>query len=301
MRVDGRSVPCGLSSRLRKQLIYPLADPGSLHQRVVAVEDIRAVDPVAIGDVVRVLDAGDGTGVITAVQPRRSKLARRAAGPRPIEQVIVANVDQVVIICAAAQPAPSWNLVDRYLAAAEASDAPALLCLTKVDLGDRAALREEVATYRALGYPVHLTSAKTGEGVVELAHALRDRLSVLAGKSGAGKTSILNALQPGLGLRVNEVSGVTGKGRHTTTHLEAFSLDGGGSVVDTPGMREFGLWDVAPDEVAPLFREFRPYLGACRFGASCRHRSEPGCAIGQAVADGAISQRRYESFCRLAR
>ncbi|MFI5267429.1 MAG: ribosome small subunit-dependent GTPase A [Chloroflexota bacterium] len=284
---------------MRKQLVYPIADPGSLRQHVVTVEDIRLVDPVAVGDNVQFVAGGDGSGMIVEVLPRRSKLVRRAAGTKPLEQVIVANVDQVIIICAADRPPPSWELVDRYLASAESTEVQARICITKIDLVEPGVLDKEVANYRTIGYPVDLTSANSGAGVEAFAEFLHDRLSVLAGKSGAGKTSLLNAVQPGLGLRVGAVSAMTGKGKHTTSYLEMFALDGGGGVVDTPGMREFGLWDVHQDDYALLFREFRPYLGTCRFGRSCRHRADPGCAITEAVAAGQITQRRYQSYLRL--
>jgi ribosome biogenesis GTPase len=299
VRVADRTVVCAISNKLRKELVFPIADPSSLRRRVVAVKEIRQVDPVAIGDAVRFRDAGDGTGMITEVLPRRNSLARRAAGAQPLEQVIVANVDQVVAVVAAAHPAPTWGMLDRHLAAAEALGLPALICMTKLDLADAAELNDELHTYRQIGYPVFLTSAQTGAGMDLLAAALKDRLSVLVGKSGVGKTSLLNALQPGLGLRVSEVSRQTDKGRHTTSYLELFALDAGGGIVDTPGMREFGLWDSEGAELAALFREMRPYLGRCRFGAGCRHRREPGCAIREAAERGAIAPRRYESYLRM--
>lgn len=301
VHADGRSIPCAISSRLRKVLIYPIADSSSLHARVQHVEDIRMVDPVAIGDIVRFSDAGDGTGMILEVVDRSNALVRRAAGPKPIEQVIVANVDQALCVMAAAQPKPSWELMDRYLAAAEASGIPAVVCVTKIDLVDRGAIEDELETYRRIGYGTLVTSAATGEGIDELRDLLRDRVSVLAGKSGVGKTSLLNAVQPELGLRVNAVSGATGKGKHTTTHLEMFALDIGGSVVDTPGMREFALWNVHERELADLFPDLRPYVGACRFGLDCSHSHEPGCAIKQAVAAGDVSERRHQSYLRLLR
>jgi ribosome biogenesis GTPase len=299
VQVGGQTVVCSISNKLRKQLVYPIAAPSSIRRHVVAVKEIRQVDPIAIGDVVRFTDAGDGSGMITEVLPRRNCLVRRAAGPKPLEQVIVANVDQVVTVVAAAHPAPSWELLDRHLAAAEAMGLPALICITKLDVAETDSLAAEVETFERIGYPVILTSAVTGEGMSLLEAALKARLSVLVGKSGVGKTSLLNALQPGLGLRVSEVSRQTDKGRHTTSYLELFALDVGGSIVDTPGMREFGLWEVPGAEVAEMFREMRPYLGRCRFGADCSHRQEPGCVLRQAAESGAIAERRYRSYLRM--
>ncbi len=294
-----RVIPCGISNQLRKQLIYPTADPGSRRHRVDAVVGIKAIDPVAIGDLVRYVEAGDGSGVIHEVLPRKNKLVRRAAGLKPLEQVIVANVDQVVVVVAAALPEPKWELLDRYLAATESRDLPALILLTKLDLVGRDLLHAAIADYQTIGYRVILTSAHTGEGIDELREALRDRMSVVVGQSGVGKSSILNAVEPGLGLRVNEVSAVTGKGKHTTSHLEMFKLAFGGAIVDTPGMREFGLWEVDDADLAENFVELRPYLGRCRFGLDCQHTHEPGCAVKAAVTAGDIGERRYESYRRM--
>ncbi len=291
----GNTVLCTISSTLRKNLEYPVAAPWSLRPRVVAVHQIRTVDPVAIGDKVRFTDSGDDTGMIIEVLPRRNSLVRRAAGRKALQQVIVVNVDQVVIVFAASRPAPNWEALDRYLAAAESTGLPARVVITKMDLVDGDAVADEVDTYRRAGYSVLLTSAVRGVGIEPFREALRGRASVIAGPSGVGKSSLLNAIQPGLGLRVGEVSKHTNKGMHTTSHLEMFPLDGGGSVVDTPGMRELGLWDVEPDEIDGLFPEMRPYLGHCRFRLDCSHTHEPGCAVKEAVASGAISERRYLS------
>jgi ribosome biogenesis GTPase len=196
-------------------------------------------------------------------------------------------------------------MLDRYLATIESLDLDALIVITKLDLvtgkdGEvQPELLEMVQEYRQIGYNVLLTSSVTGVGILELHQALQDRTSVLLGKSGVGKTALLNKLQPGLGLRVNEVSQATGKGRHTTTHLEMFPLDFGGAIVDTPGVREFGLWDVDEDDMALFYREMRPYVGKCKFGLDCRHADEPGCAIRKAVMAGEISPRRYQSFSKL--
>jgi ribosome biogenesis GTPase len=191
-------------------------------------------------------------------------------------------------------------LLDRYLVSAEAAGLSSLICITKLDLGrTEDGLLETAAEYRRIGYTVLLTSSVTGEGLAELRHAIQGKVSVLVGKSGVGKTSLLNAIQPGLGLRVREVGRNT-KGRHTTSHLEMFALDSGGALVDTPGIREFGLWDIYADELAEMFPEMRPLVGQCKFGLDCRHDEEPGCAIRKAVMAGEISPQRYKSYQRLA-
>lgn len=299
VEVGGETFRCAVSSKLRKNLIYPTASTASTPRRVVRVGGVGVVDPVAIGDEVRLVEAGDRSGMIVEVLPRRNKLVRRASGGRDLEQVIVANVDQVVPVFAAASPPPVWEMLDRYLATCENQEIAALICITKTDLIEPGDLAPDLDDYRRIGYPVVETSAVSGFGIAELRAALRGRTSVLVGKSGVGKTSLLNALEPGLGLRVGAVSEITGKGKHTTTHLEMFHLAHGGAVVDTPGVREFGLWEVDPENLDHLFPEMRPYLGRCRFGLSCVHDQEPGCAIKAAVENGTISPRRYDSYLRL--
>jgi ribosome biogenesis GTPase len=300
---SGREIDCRLSSLIHKQLIYPTADPTSLRHVVQEVREIEHVDPVAIGDRVRFVGAGEGSGMIVEILPRSSKLSRPAPvpGQRVFEQVIVSNADLVLPVFSVANPAPKWGLLDRYLVSAEAAELPSLIVINKLDLAwKNPSFEEEVAVYRRIGYPILLVSAATGEGIDELKEALRGKLSVLVGKSGVGKTSLLNAIQPGLGLRVKAVSqGELGKGRHTTTHLEMFELAFGGALVDTPGIREFGLWNIAAEELAYLFPEMAGYVGRCRFGLSCRHDQEPGCAVRQAVVAETISPYRYQSYLRL--
>lgn len=275
--IGGASVVCTLSARLSRQL------GGS------------ATDPVAIGDLVEI----EGE-FITAILPRANKLSRPAAGKKPMEQIIAANIDQVVTVFAAARPQPAWNLLDRYIVAAEAADLPLLICITKLDIGDPDEIEREMAVYRAMDYRVVLTSAETGEGIAEFRALLAERMSVLVGKSGVGKTSLLNAVQPGLGAQIGGVSaGKMGKGKHTTTGSEMFPLEVGGYLIDTPGIREFGLWEVDTDDVGVYFRDIAPYLGACKFGARCTHAHEPGCAVRAAVEAGEVSRRRYESYLRL--
>jgi ribosome biogenesis GTPase len=226
---------------------------------------------------------------------------------RPHEQVIAANVDQVVPVFAAAEPPPKWNMLDRYLVSAEAAGLPAVILITKLDLvlDDQDQMEAELAQaaveYRRIGYPVLLVSAHRGQGLAEVQQALQGRISVLLGKSGVGKTSLLNALQPGLGLRVNAVNQVTGKGKHTTTNMEMFPLEfgDGGGIIDTPGVRAFGLWLEDGTAVDWCFPEMRPYIGECRFGLSCAHDQEPGCAVQQAVSAGQIHPRRWQSYLQL--
>jgi ribosome biogenesis GTPase / thiamine phosphate phosphatase len=303
VHTNGREIDCVLSSRLHKQLIYPTADPTSLRHNVQVVHEIDHVDPVAIGDHVCYLDAGEGRGLITEVLPRRSKLSRPmpVPGQRVFEQVIVSNADQVVPVFAVANPTPKWGLLDRYLVSAEASGLSSLIVITKLDLAKKnSRLEADIEIYRRIGYPIQLVSSVTGDGLTELKQALRGRMSVLIGKSGVGKTSLLNAIQPGLGLRVKAVGqGDVGKGRHTTSYLQMFELDFGGTLVDTPGMREFGLWEIASEELAFLFPEMTSYVGQCKFGMSCRHDQEPGCAIRKAVMAGDISPYRYQSYMNL--
>jgi ribosome biogenesis GTPase / thiamine phosphate phosphatase len=307
VRLEGQTVLCAISNKLHKQLVYPIAAPTSVRRRVVAVEKLDVIDPVAIGDYVHVVDAGKDAegqprGVIVEILPRRNQLARCSAvptpGARPFEQVIVANVDQVVAVCPAGQPVQRRWVLDQYLAAAEAADLPAFICLTKGDLADPDRLADERAVYAPLGYPLAVTSALAGEGLPALRQALAGRVSVLVGKSGVGKTTLLNAIQPGLGLQVKAVNAHNQEGRHTTTNLQMIALEGGGSVVDTPGQREFKLWAV-DRAVDQLFPEMRPFLGRCKFGADCTHAHEPGCAVRAALAEGRLAESRYQSYLRL--
>jgi ribosome biogenesis GTPase len=303
VHTDGRELDCVLSSLIHKQLIYPTADPTSLRHSVQAVHEIEHVDPVAIGDRIRYVDAGGGRGMITEILPRYSKLSRPAPvpGQRVFEQVIVSNADLILPVFSVADPTPKWGLLDRYLVSAESAGLPTLIVITKIDLAVKNnRLEEDLGIYRRIGYPIQLVSSITGAGIEELKRSLQGHTSVMVGKSGVGKTSLLNAIQPGLGLRVKSVSqGKQGKGRHTTSHLEMFELDFGGALVDTPGMREFGLWEIASQELAYLFPEMADFVGQCKFGLSCRHDHEPGCAIRKAVMAGNVSPYRYKSYMNL--
>ena len=211
------------------------------------------------------------------------------------EHVLVANIDQLVIVMSLVEPALKPHLIDRYVAAALKGGLAPVVCLNKADLADPVALQPLIGAYSQQGIPAVLTSAVTGYGVDRLRELLRDRATVFSGQSGVGKSSLLNAVQPELGLRVREVSESTQKGRHTTTTSELIRLETGGWVVDTPGIRQFQLWDTRPEEVEGYFREFAPFVALCGF-PDCTHTHEANCAVKSAVARRLLSERRYQSY-----
>lgn len=256
----------------------------------------RTGERVVAGDRVGVNRHGDEY-TIESVEARRSELARRAPGRGGRRaKVLVANVDAVVIVMAAAQPAPRLRLLDRLLVLAEANTLPATIVVNKLDLSGAASVRARFAAYEAAGYRVLATSAQARAGIDELAAVVCGRDSVLTGPSGVGKSSLLNALEPGLGLRVGAVSEAVGKGTHTTVSARLIPLRCGGHVADTPGLREVGLWGIDASELPHLFVEFRAYAEACRFGTSCSHDHEPDCAVRAAVDAGEIDGSRYDSY-----
>ncbi len=264
----------------------------------------RLTDLAAVGDRVLIEVAADGSGLIHQVLPRTRVLSRRAPrgdDRRPaVEQVLVANPDQVVFVFSCAQPAPHLRMLDRFLVAAERTGLPPRIVANKIDLVGEEAARAFFDMYPPIGYQVHYTSAHTGEGLTELRAALQGKLTVLSGPSGVGKTSLLNAMQPGLGLSVRRVSQATTKGRHTTVVPEILPLAQGGYVADTPGVRAMALWDIEPEELDAYFPEIRPLVHTCQFN-NCSHLSEPGCAVRRAAEEGRIDPRRYDSYTRLRR
>jgi ribosome biogenesis GTPase len=301
---SGAALP-GLVLRARSGFSTVRLDDGTLLEcrlRGRIKQDRGTSDLVVIGDRVAVAALADGDAMIESVEPRRTRFSRRQPGPRGSwkEDMIVANLDQVLIVFACADPMPHLRMVDRFLVVAEHNEVEAVVVANKVDLVGLAEARGLFAGYESIGYPVHYVSAREGIGVEELADRLVGRVSVVTGPSGVGKSTLLNAIQPGLRIETGEVSETVHKGRHTTTSAELHPLTapGGGYVADTPGLRELGLWQVPPEELAWCFPEMRDFLGKCAFN-DCRHISEPRCAVLAAVAAGRISTTRHDSYRRL--
>ncbi len=298
-RDDGTTVEASLRGRVKKSNSGKRAD-GSLRRDTIsaAAETLK----LTIGDrVVLEQDDAQGPCAISEILPRRSRLARRNPGGGHGERIVAANVDQVVVVFAAANPEPHPRMLDRFLVIAEANELAARIVINKVELvGGVAAARTRWVDYERAGYTIHYTSVKEREGLEPLHQALAGMVSVLTGPSGVGKSSLLNAMFAGLDLRVGEISESVNKGRHTTVGGFLHPLPGadGGYVADTPGLREVGMWALSPTELDQCFPELRPLLDTCRF-ADCRHSVEPGCAVRDAVARGDVSTARYESFIKL--
>lgn len=256
-------------------------------------------DLVAIGDKVTISLHEEGEGLIDDVHERKAVFARTRTGiKRDFRQIILANPDQIVAVFACAEPEPHQRMLDRFLVVAEKQGIETLIVANKVDLVSSSGAKKIFGIYEDLGYPVVYTSALTGQGVDALRLALRDKISALMGPSGVGKSSLLNAIQPELGLHVREVSEATSKGMHTTRVRQLFPLNGGGYVADTPGIRTLALWDTEPEELDAYFIEMRHLVSACQFN-DCTHTHEPGCAVRQAVEKGEITPERYHSYLRM--
>jgi ribosome biogenesis GTPase len=297
-RDDGVTVESSLRGRVKKSNSGKRADGSLRRDTISAAKDTLKL---AVGDRVLLEQDESGATAIAEILPRRSRLARRAPGGGHGERVVAANVDQVVVVFATANPEPHPRMLDRFLVIAEANDLEARIVINKVELvGGVEEARKRWRDYERAGYTMHYTSVKQREGLEALHDALAGKVSVLTGPSGVGKSSLLNAMFEGLDLRVGEISESVNKGRHTTVggFLHPLPGDEGGYVADTPGLREVGMWALSPTELDQCFPELRPFLEGCRF-ADCRHSVEPGCAVRDAVSRGDVSLARYESFIKL--
>lgn len=270
---------------------------------VFKIDDITSTNPIAVGDEVEVEpEAGQDTqAIITRIYDRHNYISRQSPSHRKQHHIIASNLHQSLLVATFRDPRTSSGFVDRFLVASEAYHVPAIVVINKRDNWRK---KEEEQfeiwrqRYEPLDYAMMATSAKTGEGLQELRQAITGKRSLISGHSGVGKSSLLNALLPELKLRTKEVSGWSGKGMHTTTFAEMMDLPQGGAVIDTPGLREFGLVDIPPAELSHYFPEMRNLLNDCQFN-NCMHLSEPLCAVKQGVIDGKVSEDRYVSYCNM--
>lgn len=259
----------------------------------------RAGDLAAIGDQVRITVLEDGSGMIDEIEERERAIVR--LDPRPqgeYQQVLLANADQAIFVFACANPQPKLRMLDRFLVIAEKQHIPAVIVANKQDLVGQERAQSIFGLYAEIGYPIIYTSAKTGQGIESLRSTLKAKISAMAGPSGAGKSSLLNALQPGLGLEVDEVSKAMDKGKHTTVVRQLFPLADGGYVADTPGWKSLALWDTEPEEIDGYFPDLRERVADCQF-SDCTHIHEPGCAVLAALEQGEVHPQRYDSYLRL--
>lgn len=264
------------------------------------IKGIRTTNPVAVGDHVELSAPGpDGVAYITAVEPRSNYIIRRASNLSKAAHIIAANIDCAVLVATLAHPTTSFTFIDRFLATAEAYSVPSLLVFNKIDLlsdpEDQGLLEAVEYLYRSIGYDTMGISAATGQNIDRLAEYLHGKVSLFSGNSGVGKTTLINALIPDLDLRTTEISAVHDTGMHTTTFSEMYDLPGGGGIIDTPGVRGFGVFDFKKEEVSHYFPEIFRCGADCRFD-NCTHTHEPGCAVRKAVEEHFISESRYNSY-----
>lgn len=278
----------------------------SQQARVKRLEKQDVVIPTApsrlsVGDYVRLRRIDATTGMIEEILPRHSELSRRDSGSnekKVIQQTLLANLDQVVLVFSTSQPDPHFAMLDRYLAICESAAIRAVVCLNKADLAHEAYVEQAAELYTHLDYPVIWTSIVSSLGLESLRLLLKDHMTLFTGPSGVGKSSLVNAIEPGMAIKTGLISNATGKGRHTTTGSQLYPLSDGGWLADSAGIRALAAWNIAPEELPNCFVEFRPYLGECTY-SDCSHIDEEGCAILQAVEGGQIDERRHRSYARL--
>lgn len=262
------------------------------------LKGIRSTNPVAVGDGVEIAVNPEGTAFITAIDERRNYIIRKSQNLSKQSHILAANVDSAFLLVTVAHPQTSTTFIDRFLASAEAYSVPVTLLFNKTDLLDPDEKRYQemmVNLYETVGYACHEIVAETGQGVDSLLPLMQNRVTLLSGNSGVGKSTLINRLVPGLNLRTQEISDAHDTGMHTTTFSEMIALPGGGYVIDTPGIKGFGTFDMEPEEITSYFREIFEFSKKCRF-SNCTHTHEPGCAVRQAVDDHYIAASRYQSY-----
>lgn len=269
---------------------------------IFRLDDTKDTNPVAVGDRVCIVkeDSEDGW-VINEIEERENYIVRSSPKHKGARQILAANIDQVLLIVTMGNPRTSTGFIDRFLLTAEAYHIPTVVVFNKQDLLDvKGAKKQEFVAkiYERVGYKTLFVSALQGGHVEEVKALMKDKTSLIAGHSGVGKSTLMNAVQPQLNLRTESISKITGKGMHTTTFAEMHALDFGGSVIDTPGIREFGIMDFRPEEISHYYVEMREVLNHCRFN-NCLHEQEPGCAVKQAYHDGKISEERYTNYLNI--
>ena len=276
---DGQEVPCRVKGNFR-------------------IKGIRTTNPVAVGDRVRIAHAADDADYIVAVEPRRNYIIRRASNLSKESHILATNLDTAFLVASLRDPVTPTTFIDRFLATAEAYDIPGAIILNKCDIwdnDDRELAARIKYLYESVKYPVYMVSAQTGEGLGVLKKVLKDKVSLFAGNSGVGKSSLINALVPGANLKTGRISDIHHTGMHTTTFSEMISLPEGGEIIDIPGIRGFGTIDFDAKEVSHYFPEIFEHGKNCRYG-DCKHLDEPGCAVRPAVRDHYISESRYASY-----
>ncbi len=270
---------------------------------VFKIGGITSTNPIAVGDIVKIEPEQDAdkTAVITEIEDRRNYIARQSPSHKKQHHIVAANVDQSLLVATLREPRTSQGFIDRFLVSCEAYHVPAIIVFNKSDLyreKDKARFEEMKDMYEAVGYRVIMASAPQQLGIDELKELLQDKVTLMSGHSGVGKSSLINLLIPDLELRTQDVSGWSGKGMHTTTFAEMFDLPGGGRIIDTPGMREFGIVHIERQELSHYFPEMRQLINDCQFN-NCLHMNEPGCAVKAAVNSGDVSIDRYVSYCTI--